>query len=332
MGYVGGLHRARKWVTAVSVLAAVAVASIAGAQGPSPLPRVGFLGMDAQMQEEWLIAFRDELQKLGYVDGRTITMEYRFAEGRFDRLPRLAAELVALKVDVIVTAAPPPILAAQRATQTIPIVMVTHDPVGRGFAAGLAHPGGNITGVAFQDAELSTKRLDLLRLAVPGLTRVAVIWNEAGGGITAVRAVEESGRALGLQVLPFEIKGPDDFAPAMAAARAAGVQGLVQLASPVITYNRARFIQLLGQYRLPATCELKRYVSEGCLMTYSASLPGMGRRLAYFVDRILRGANPADLPIEQPREFECVINLKTARALGLRLPQSLLVQADQPIE
>jgi putative ABC transport system substrate-binding protein len=307
----------------------LAIAAVTAAAPAKAVPRIGFLGMDSQMQAEWVAAFRDGLQSLGYVDGRTVVVEYRFAEGHFDRLPQLTAELVALKVDVVVTAAPPAVLAVQGATRTIPIVMVVHDPVGMGFAASLSHPGGNITGVAIQDSELSTKRLDLLRLAVPGLTRVAVIWNNAGGGVHAVEAVETSGRGLGLQVLPFEVKGPDDFASALAIAKASGAQGLIQLASPVITFNRGPFLQLLAMHRLPATCELRRYVTEGCLMTYSASLPAMFRRLAYYVDRVLRGANPADLPIEQPREFECVVNLKTARALVLRLPQSLLIQTNE---
>jgi putative ABC transport system substrate-binding protein len=296
------------------------------------MPRIGFLGMDSQMQAPNLTAFLDGMRALGYLEGRNIAIEYRWAEGRFERLADLASELVTLQVDVIVTAAPQPVRAVQRATTTIPIVMSVHDPVGMGFVADLARPGGNITGVAFQDLELSTKRLDLLRLAVPRLSRVAVIWNRTGGGTAALEAVDASARSLGIQALPLEVRAPGDFAPAISAAKSWGAQGVVQLASPVITYNRGILLELLGLNRLPATCEMRRYVVEGCLMTYSASLPGLFRRLAYFVDRILKGASPADLPIEQPREFECVINLRTAKALGLTLPPSLLLQASETVE
>src|SRR5437879_7833928 len=178
----------------------------AEAQRPASLPRVGFLGMDSQMQAEWLVEFRDGLRALGYEEGRTIAIEYRWAEGRFDRLPELAAELVALKVNVIVAAAPPSVRAAQRATSTLPIVITAHDPVGLGFVQSLAHPGGNITGVAFQDAGLSTKRLDLLRERVPRLTRAAILWHKEGSGTGSVQAVEASARGLGIQVLVLEIR------------------------------------------------------------------------------------------------------------------------------
>jgi putative ABC transport system substrate-binding protein len=306
--------------------------SIAAAQPSSAARKIGFLGMDSRMQAEWVESFRDELRKLGYADGRNISIEYRWAEGRFERLPELANELVALKVSVLVTAAPPAVRALQRATATIPIVMTAHDPIGLGFTQSLAHPGGNITGVAFQDAELSLKRLDLLRQAVPHLTRLAIIWNREGGGTSAVQAVESAAHQLGVQTLVLEVRAPEDFAVNVAAARSWGAQGLAQLASPFITKNRALLLELLASNRLPATCEMRRYVVEGCLMTYSANLNGLFRRLAYYVDRILRGANPADLPIEQPREFEFVFNLKTARTLGLPVPQVLLLQANEAIE
>jgi ABC-type uncharacterized transport system substrate-binding protein len=303
----------------------------AEAQRPVRVPRIGFLGMDSQMQAEFLAGFQEGLRALGYVDGRTIAIEYRWAEGRFDRLPELAVELVGLKLDVIVTAAPPSIRAVQRATTTIPIVMSVGDPVGLGFVESFARPGGNITGVAFQDAELSTKRLDLLRQTVPRLARVAVLWNKEGDVPRSVQAVEAAARALGLQVLVLEIREPRDFATALASAKSWGAQGLVQLASPFITKNRAILLELLSSNRLPATCEMRKYVVDGCLMTYSASLRGMFHRMAYFVDRILKGANPATLPIEQPSEFELVINLKTAQALGLSVPQVVLGQATEVI-
>ena len=319
--------------TFISVLvASLFMASLADAQRPARLPRVGFLGMDSQMQAERLAAFQEGLRALGYVEGRNIVIEYRWAEGRFDRLPALASELVALQVDVIVTAAPPAVRAAQRATTSIPIVITAHDPVGMGFAGSLAHPGGNITGLVFQDSELSAKRLELLRQAVPNLTRVALLWNKEGGGVSAVRAVEDAARTLGLQVIALEVGDPGDFAVAIASAKSSGAQALIQLASPFITKNRAILLELLSQNRLPASCELREYVVEGCLMTYSASLNGLFRGMASYVDRILKGADPANLALEQPREFELLINLKTARSLGLVIPSSLIVQTTDRIE
>jgi putative tryptophan/tyrosine transport system substrate-binding protein len=326
------VSRARCTLVGALGCALVVLSLSAEAQRPTVMPHVGFLGMDSQMQAEWLTAFRDELRLRGYVDGQTVVIDYRWAEGRFDRLDALASELVALKVNVIVTAAPPAVGAAQRATKTIPIVMTAHDPVGMGFVESLAHPGGNITGVAFQDDELSLKRLDLLRQAVPGLARVAILWNQAGGGTAAVRAVEAAGQALGLQLLVLEIREPRDFATAVAAAKSWRAQGLIQLASPFITKNRAVLLELLASNHMPATCEMRRYVVEGCLMTYSANLGGMFRRMGYYVDRILKGTPPGDLPIEQPREFEFVINLKTARQLGLAVPELLLLQANETIQ
>ena len=187
------------------------------------------------MQAVRLAAFKEGLRALGYIEGRNIAIEYRWAEGRFDRLPELASQLVALNVDVIVTAAPPSVRAAQRASSTIPIVMSVHDPMGMGFAASLANPGGNITGIAFQDSELSAKRLELLRQMVPNLDRVAILWNREGGGTAAVQAVESAARSLGLQVISLEVREPGEFAAAIAAAKSGGAQGLIQLASPVIT-------------------------------------------------------------------------------------------------
>ena len=308
-----------------------AVAFPVDAQRPAPIPRIGFLGMDSQMQAVRLAAFQDGLRALGYIEGRNIAIEYRWAEGRFDRLPELASQLVALNVDVIVTAAPPSVRAAQRASRTIPIVMSVHDPMGMGFAESLANPGGNITGIAFQDSELSAKRLELLRQMVPKLDRVAILWNREGGGTAAVQAVESAARTLGLQVISLEVREPGDFAAAIAAAKSGGAQGLIQLASPVITKHRRVLLDLLEANRLPATCELREYVVEGCLMTYSADLQAIFRSMASFVDRILKGAKPASLAIEQPREFELVINTKTARSLGLAIPASVEAQLTEKV-
>jgi len=282
--------------------------------------------MDSAMQAQWVIALRDGFREHGYVEGTNLAIEFRFAEGRFERLPALAQELVAQKVEVIVTAAPPAVRAAQKATSSIPIVMVVHDPVGMGFVETLAHPGGNITGMAFQDSELTTKRLDLLRSVVPNLTRVAIMWNEAGGGVDAVRTVERAARAIKIEPRAFEVKDAGEIAAAVAEAKAWGAQGLMQLASPIITLNRRVLLEQLAAQRMPATCELRRYVVEGCLMTYSADLALQFRELGAIAARVLRGAKPADLPINQPREFDFVVNLNTAKALGLTIPKSIELQ------
>ena len=326
-GRPGDVRRRCKLVGAFA-FGLLAICVSADAQPPSKTPRIGFLGMDSQMQAQRIAAFRHGLRALGYVENQTIVVEYRWAEGRFDRLPALASELAKLKVDVIVTAAPPSVRAAQRATTTIPIVMSVHDPIGMGFAASFARPGGNITGLAFQDSDLSTKRLDLLRELIPDLARVALLWNQEGGGSTSVQAVESAARALGLQVLLLEVREPADFAPAVAKAKSWGAQAMLQHASPFITRHRAMLLPMLSASRMPATCELREYVVEGCLMTYSADINLIFRRMADFVHRILKGANPAELPIEQPREFELVINEQTARALGLTIPPSLRLQAE----
>ncbi len=310
----------------------LALASSAEAQPAQKIPRIGWLGLDSAMQSARIDAFKKGLADQGYVEGKNIVIESRWAEGRFDRLPALAAELAALNVDVIVTAAPPAVRAAQQATKTIPIVMSVHDPVGMGFVGSFAHPGGNITGVAFQDSELSSKRLDYLRQVVPGLTRVAILWNREGNGDAAVQTVERAGRAIGLEVLVLEVKGPGDFAAAITKAKAWGAQGLVQLASPLITKNRRMLLDELDANHIAATCEMREYVVDGCLMTYSADINLLFRSLAYFVGRILKGAKPADLAIEQPREFEFVINETTARHLGLNIPKSVLLQANEVLK
>lgn len=294
------------------------------------VPRIGFLGIDSRMQAERVAAFNDGLRTLGYVDGRNVHIEYRYAEGQFERLPALAKELVTAKVDVIVTAAPPAVRAARQATQTVPIVMAIHDPVGMGMAKSLAHPGGNVTGLAFQDAELSSKRLDLLREAVPGLTRVAILWNREGSGEHTTQAVEAAARELGIQTIVLEVNAVPDFAVAVAKAKAWGAQGVIQLAAPFITTHRSQLLAALALHRLPATCELREYVVDGCLMTYSADLNAMFRRMANFVDLILKGVDPGSIAIEQPRDFVFAVNGRTAASLGLDVPPALRFQLSEP--
>jgi putative ABC transport system substrate-binding protein len=328
------LKRAYRLKVVVAILVIAAVITLAATflgrvMAPRPV-HIGFLGMDSVMQAKRFDAFRDGLRARGYVEGSNVIIDSRWAEGRFERLPQLAAELVAENVSVIVTAAPPAVRAAKQATSTIPIVMSIHNPLGSGFAASLSRPGGNITGIAFQDAELSTKRLEYLRAAVPGLRRLAILWNKEGGGTDTVVTVESAAIAVGLETRLFEVSGVGDFATAVAGAKAWGAQGLIQLASPFITLNRKLLLAELSANRMPATCELREYVVDGCLMSYSADLNGIFRQLAQFVDRVLRGENPADIAIEQPREFQLVINKKTADALGLAIEKALEIQMTEP--
>jgi putative ABC transport system substrate-binding protein len=324
----------RKRIVLLSVLvyALCVGARVADAQTPTRLWHIGFLGVDSMLQAPRLAAFVQGLRELGYTEGRNIVLEQRWAEGDFALLPRLAAELVAIPVDVIVTAAPPAVKAAMGATTRIPIVMIVHEPVSSGMAVSLARPGKNVTGIAFQDTDLSIKRLELLRQAVPKLTRVAILWNATGTDAKMAHAVADTAKAMGMQALTFEVRNTTDLPEAIASAKSLGAQAVVQLAAPFISRNRQLLIDALAQNSLPATCELRMYVADGCLMTYSANLDAMFRREAVYVDRILRGANPAELAIEQPREFELVINLKTAQALGLTIPPMLRFQANEVIQ
>jgi putative ABC transport system substrate-binding protein len=327
------VSRAR-WLVALLIVGVVAGVFAFVMQRPARIPHIGFLGLDSQMQAGRLGAFKDGLRELGYVEGQNIVIEYRWAEGHFERLPELGLELVALKPDVLVTAAPPAIQALHQATTTIPIVMAAgNGPVELGFVASLAHPGGNITGLAFQDTDLSAKRLDLLQQTVPHLKRLAILWNGMEGRMPeeSRRNVEAAARALDLDVLALEMRESADFGTGIAKAKAWGAQGLVQMSSPFITKNRKALVDGLQANALPAMCEARIFVVEGCLMTYSASFDAMFRRAADYVVRILKGANPADLPVEQPRDFEFVINLKAAQALGLTVPSELQLQANEII-
>ena len=316
---------------ALSLLCAL---SPADAQRLPHVPRLGYLGYDAAVQAEGLQSFLDGLHALGYVVGQNIAIEYRWAEGHFDRLPALAAELVGLPVDILVTAAGPlAVRAAQQATTTTPIVAnVMNDPVAAGFVASLARPGGNITGQAFHDTELIPKQLELLREIVPQFARLAVLWHAAGSGTPVVRTVEGEARAVGLALHVQEVRELPDLARAVAAAKTWRAQALLQAPSPFFVRHQRTFVALLTKHELPAMCETRRFVVEGCLMAYGASFDAMSRRTAYYVDRILKGAKPADLPVERPREFTFVINRQTAQILGLTLPPLLLYRATELIQ
>ncbi len=279
-------------------------------------------------------AFRQGLRERGWVEGRNAVIEWRFAEGRMERFPDLAADLVRLKVDVIVTLGGPAARAARQATTTIPIVAVAvSDPVGQGFVASLARPGGNVTGLATLFPELAVKRLGLLREILPDVSRVAVLWNAANpGNVIILRGVQAAAQTLGVTLQTREVRGPDDFEAAFAKMRRERPDALMILDDPLLFQYRASIVGFAAKKRLPTMHPFRESVEAGGLIAYSVNLAELNRRAAEYVDKILKGAKPADLPIEQPTEFELVINLRTAKAFGLTIPQSLLQRADLVIE
>jgi putative ABC transport system substrate-binding protein len=274
------------------------------------------------------------LAELGYVEGRNMVIERRDSEGRIERLDALAADLVRLKVDVILAANPPAVMSAKRATTTIPIVMMhTPDPVRLGLIASLAKPGGNITGVTTLSADVSIKQLELFGEAVPRLIRVALIWNPDNPWHDAtVRVLERDAGPMGLQLQPSEVRGPAGFDGAFRAMLARGTQGVLVLADPMTYFHRRQLAGLAIRHRLPMMGSLSDYAEAGSLLSYWADTNDVYRRVASFVDRILKGANPGDLPVEQPTKFELVVNLKTAKALGITIPRDFLLRADRVIE
>jgi len=281
-------------------------------------------------------AFRQGLRELGYVEGRNVLIEYRSAEGRPDRLPDLAAELVALKVDVIVSGGGTlAALAAQRASSTLPIVVVSvGDPVTSGLVTSLARPGGNVTGLSLLFPELVGKCLEQLKLAVPSIKRVAVL-SQPGATLErteAVKGAEGAARALGVQLQMVEAQGPEDLDKAFANIISGRAHALIVLSTPVFLGERRRLAQMTATNRLPAVFSFREYVDAGGLMSYGPNLADLSRRAATYVDKILKGVKPGDLPVEQPTMFELVINLKTARDLGLTIPQSVVARADEVIQ
>jgi len=305
------------------------------AQPAAKVPRIGFLHPDPiSARRHRLEAFRQGLRELGYVEGQTVALEVRFAEGKRERLPALAAELVGLKVDVIVTATVPGIRAAQHATKTIPIVMaVAADPVATGFVAGLARPGGNTTGLSMMAPELVGKRLELLTEAVPRVSQVAVLRNPTNPATAlSLSETEVAARALGVRLQLLEVRTSEELAGAFGAATRDRAGALIVLPDPMFLTHRTRIADLAAKSRLPAIYYDRDYVEAGGLMSYGANIADMYRRAATYVDKILKGAKPADLPVEQPTKFELVINLKTAKALGLTVPQSILIRADHVIQ
>jgi putative ABC transport system substrate-binding protein len=308
----------------------------AEAQQAAKVPRIGYLsGGDPAASPHLPEAFRQGLRDLGYVEGRNVVIEYRDVEGKLERYPALAAELVALKVDVIVALGYPGTLAAKNATNTIPIIMVAvADPVRIGLIASLVRPGGNITGLTLlAGTEIVGKHLELLKEAVPNLSRVAVLWNPANPmHVLRLREVEVAGRSLRVQLQILKAQGPEEFDSAFAAMTRERAGALYVVGDPMLRQHRRRLAELAAKSRLPAVYELKDHAEAGGLMAYGPSILDMYWRAATYVDKILKGAKPADLPVEQPTKFELVINMKTAKALGLTIPQSLLLRADQIIQ
>jgi putative ABC transport system substrate-binding protein len=306
----------------------------AAAQQVARVPRIGLLGTATpSLMAPWITAFREGLREHGWVEGQSVVIEYRWGEGKPERFPGLVAELVGLKVDIIVTSGPHAIRAAQRATSTIPIVMaIIEDPVEQGFVSSFGRPGGNLTGLSFQDAELVTKRVQLLREAIPGVVRVAALWDSTSSGPTALKAVERAASSIGLVVQVLEVRTPQDFERAFEAARDQRAQALIQLASPLFAAHRKTILTLMTKHRLPAMCQERTFVVDGCLMAYGPSFPDMFRRAAYYVDRILKGVKAADLPVEQTSKFELVINLKTAKVLGTTISPAVLLRADHIVD
>jgi putative tryptophan/tyrosine transport system substrate-binding protein len=309
----------------------------ADAQQPTKVSRIGLLiPGSASAFAPRIETFRHGLHDLGYVEGQHIMLESRFADGQADRLPALAAELVRLPVDVLVTDGEAAIRAAQHATTTIPVVMaISGDPVGEGFVASLAHPGGNITGLSMMFPDLSGKRLELLRGAIPTLSRVAVLWNAAVAATASTFAFKETqivAHALGLQLQSLEVRGPDEFVQAFAAMTREHADALVVISNPFFFGHRMQLAELTVQHRLPAMFQAREWAEAGGLMAYGANIHDMYRRAASYVDRILKGTKPADLPVEQPTKFELVLNRKTAQALGITFPPTLLILADEVIQ
>jgi ABC-type uncharacterized transport system substrate-binding protein len=328
----------KKKITILTLCAMLfALCVSAETQQPKKVPRIGYLSQfDPATESNRIEAVRQALRELGYIEGQNIAFEYRYAEGKLDRLPEFAAELAGLKVDIIVTGGAAPIRAAKNATKTISIVMTGGglDPVEAGLIESLARPGGNVTGITLLSRELAGKRLELIKEAVPQVTRVAVLYDPAIAG--SVREVKEvlpaAASALRLIIQPWEVQGADGFEKVFAAMGKQRPDGIyVSGGGQLINANQKRIAGLAIKSRLPSMSNNREFVDAGTLMSYGADLADSYRRIAYYVDRILKGAKPADLPVEQPTKFELAINMKTAKQIGVTIPQSLLYRADKVI-
>jgi len=319
----------------VSFLATLLFVSVhfVEAQQANKVPRIGILAAQSSASYSTRIeAFRKSLVELGYMEGRNIAIEYRYADGQLERLPVLAAEVVRLKVDVIVAGGLPAARAAKQATTTIPIVMTGGDPVRAGIVASLARPGGNVTGLSDSTVDVSTKRLELLKEAVPKVSRVAILWNPANPtNPLQVKDIQAAAPALGVTVYAVEVKGVDDFERAFAAVRGDRAGAVLLSGDPLFGVQRTRIIEFATKSRLPVMYAGSEAADAGGLMSYSDNRVDLYRRVAIYVDKILKGAKPADLPVEASTKFEFVINLKAAKQIGLTIPPNLLARADRVI-
>jgi putative ABC transport system substrate-binding protein len=324
----------REFILALGGAAAAAWPLAARAQQPGKLPTIGFQGAATpSVASQWVAAFMQRLRELGWVEGRTVAIEYRWAEGRSERFSEIAAEFVRLKVDVIVTWGTASVIAVKQTTSVIPIVFASAgDPVGTGLVASLVRPGGNVTGSSNQGTDISGKRLELLREVVPALRHLAILANVGSPiGVVQLSEAQAAARALGLEVTALEIRRAQEIAPAFDALKGRA-EALYVISEALVFTHRVSIQTLALAARLPTMHDFREYVEAGGLISYGPSLPESFRHAANLVDKILRGARPADLPVEQPTKFDLVVNLTTAKTLGLEIPATLLARADEVIE
>ena len=325
----------KKIVTCLLASILLATVSLAEAQQRGKVPRIGFLAAPSpSFFSTRMNAFREDLYDLGHVEGKNIAIEYRYAGGKLDRLPALAAELVRLRVDVIVTSSAPGALAAKNVTGTVPIVFVTAgDPVGMGLVTSLARPGGNITGLTTHAPELSGKRLELLKEVLPKITRAAVLWNPSNPGFSEMlKEMQTASQAHALQLQSLEVQSLEDFEGAFESLTRGDSHAIIVVSDPLLNTHHRLILDLAGKYRLPVMYGGPEVVDAGGLMSYAPSFTDQYRRAATYVDKILKGTKPADLPVERPMKFELVINLKAAKQIGLTIPGSVVYRADRVIK
>jgi putative ABC transport system substrate-binding protein len=328
------MNKAILWLVAIFFVGAIAIAD---AQQPKKIPRIGVLlpwSPDSGVSLSFLKAFQEGLNELGYVEGQNLSIEYRYAEGLLERNASLVAELVRLNVDNIVTTAGPQSLAAKQATTTIPIVFTqVSDPVAEGIVASLARPGGNITGLTQAGPELAGKRLELLKEAFPKISRVAILLRTAGSQASVARfkETEVAAKGMGVRLQSLEVDSSGDLEGAFKAAKTERAGALIVIQTAFINTHRARIVELAAKSRLPTMFDEKTHVESGGLMSYGPNFFDLHRRAATYVDKILKGRKPADLPVEQPKKFEFIINLKTAKQIGLTIPPNVLARADRVI-
>jgi putative ABC transport system substrate-binding protein len=318
--------------TCIVLLTFLFLAVTAQAQNPPKIPRVGIVFIGGRDQPH-LESFKQGLRELGYVEGKNILLEYRYAEGKYDRLPALVTELVREKVDVIITTSSISARAARQVTKTIPIVMTSGSPVERGLAESFAKPGGNVTGLSVLALELSGKRLELLKEMVPKMARFAALWSSSENeSVMGFKETEDAAKALSLRMQSAELSPSGEMEKTFAALAKARVDALLVVLSPLVTLHSKRIVELALKQRLPGMYPTRQFAEEGGLMAYGPLVGDLYRRAAIYVDKILKGAKPADLPVEQPTKFELVINLKTAKQIGLTIPPNVLARADRVIK